>query len=329
MADWTHRYARVNGIRMHYVEQGSGVPVILCHGFPHLWFSWRHQIPAIARAGFRAVAPDMRGMGQTDAPAEVAAYDVPQVTGDLLGLLDVLGAERAVFVGLDFGAFAVYDLAFRAPERVLAVIGLENPAAPHNPAMPPLAEYAEMAKQHFVHIHYFAPVGPADAALDAAPREFLSKVFYALSGDYHYLDVWKQPPGTAYLDALPQPPPLPWHWLSDLELEFYVSEYARSGFTGGLNYYRSMDLKWASRKPFEGRSSPVPAFFIGSERDCDLEGFHGEDPISLFRAQFSDVRGVAMIAGAGHLMQMEKPREVNSLLLEYLGVIREDRGRAR
>ncbi|HEU4517794.1 MAG TPA: alpha/beta hydrolase [Steroidobacteraceae bacterium] len=325
MADWSHRYARVNGIRMHYVEQGSGVPVILCHGFPHLWFSWRHQLPAIAQAGFRAVAPDMRGMGQTEAPADISAYDVPQITGDLLGLLDVLGAERAVFVGLDFGAFAVYDLAFRAPERLLAVIGLENPAAPHNPAMPPLSEYAEMAKQHFVHIHYFAPVGPADAALDAAPREFLSKVFYALSGDYHYLDVWKHPPGTTYLDALPEPPPLPWHWLSDLELEFYVSEYARSGFTGGLNYYRSMDLKWASRKPFEGRTSPVPAFFIGSERDCDLEGFHGEDPISLFRTQFSDVRRVAMIAGAGHLMQMEKPREVNALLLEFLGVIRAQR----
>lgn len=321
MAGWTHRHARVNGIRMHYVEQGSGVPVILCHGFPHLWFSWRHQLPVLAQAGWRVVAPDMRGMGQTDAPADVAAYDVPQITADLLGLLDAIGAERAVFVGLDFGAFAAYDLAFRAPERVIAVIGLENPAAPHNPAMPPLAEYAQMAQQHFVHIHYFAPYGPADAALDAAPREFLSKVFYALSGDYHYLDVWKHPPGTAYLDALPEPPPLPWHWLSELELEFYVSEYARSGFTGGLNYYRSMDLKWASRKPYEGKQTAVPAFFIGSERDCDLEGFHGQDPISLFRAQFPDLRRVEMIAGAGHLMQMERPREVNALLLEYLATL--------
>jgi len=211
---------------------------------------------------------------------------------------------------------------------VIAVIGLENPAAPHNPAMPPLAEYAEMAQKHFVHIHYFAPHGPADAALDAAPREFLSKVFYALSGDYHYLDVWKHPPGTTYLDALPEPPPLPWSWLSELELEFYVSEYARSGFTGGLNYYRSMDLKWASRKPFEGLTSPVPAFFIGSERDCDLEGFHGHDPISLFRAQFPDLRRVEMIAGAGHLMQLERPREVNALLLEFLAALSRDPGRA-
>ncbi len=322
MAAWTHRHARINGIGTHYVAQGEGVPVILCHGFPHLWFSWHHQIPVIAQAGWRVVAPDMRGMGQTEAPAAVGEYDVDHVTGDLLGLLDELGAERAVFAGLDFGAFAVYDFALRHPSRVIAVIGLENPAAPHNPEMPPLAEYAAMAEQHFVHIHYFEPYGPADAALDARPREFLSKVFYALSGDYHYLDVWKHPPGTAYLDALPTPPPLPWSWLSELELEFYVSEYSRSGFTGGLNWYRSMDLKWAQRKPFEGVQSSVPAFFIGSERDCDLEGFHGPDPIELMRAQFPDLRRVAMIPGAGHLVQMERPREVNTLLLEFLATLR-------
>ena len=118
MASWTHRYAHINGIRMHYVEQGAGPLVVLCHGFPHLWFSWRHQIPAIAAAGFRVVAPDMRGMGQTDAPAQVSAYDVEHTVGDLTGLLDALGERSAVFIGLDFGVFAIYDLAFRAPERV-------------------------------------------------------------------------------------------------------------------------------------------------------------------------------------------------------------------
>jgi pimeloyl-ACP methyl ester carboxylesterase len=322
MAQWVHRHARVNGIRMHWVEQGEGVPIVLCHGFPHLWFSWRHQIPALAQAGWRVVAPDMRGMGQTDAPREVEAYGVDAVTGDLLGLLDAIGAQRAVFAGLDFGAFAIYDLAMRCPERVLAVIGLENPAAPHNPAVPPLAEYAAMARNHFVHIEYFRPHGPADEALDAHPREFLTKVFWALSGEYHYLDVWKHPPGTAYLDALPEAPPLPWSWLTELELEFYVSEYARSGFTGGLNWYRSMDLKWAQRKPYEGRTSPVPAWFIGSERDCDLEGFHGPDPIALMRAQFPDLREVAMVPGAGHLVQMERPQEVTALMLRFLADIR-------
>ncbi len=274
-------------------SRDSGPLVVLCHGFPHLWFSWRHQIPVLAAAGWRVIAPDMRGMGQTGAPPAIEAYGVDRICDDLTGLLDHLGEESAIFAGLDFGAFAIYDLALREPARVRAVIGLENPAAPHDPDVPPLTEYAAMAKQHFVHIEYFREPGVADAALEAAPREFLRKVFYALSGAYHYLDVWKHPPGTTYLDALPETPPLPWPWLSELELEFFVSEYARSGFTGGLNYYRSMDLKWRQRKPYEGVQSPVPAFFIGSEFDCDLEGFHGPDPIELMRAQFPDLRAVA------------------------------------
>lgn len=322
MADWQHRYATINGIHTHYVEQGQGPTLVLCHGFPHLWFSWHRQIPALAAAGWHVVVPDMRGMGQTDAPTDIEAYGVDPICADLIGLLDHLGVEQAVFAGLDFGAFAIYDLALRHPERVKAVIGLENPAAPHNPEVPPLTEYAEMAKQHFVHIEYFREPGPADRDLNNAPREFLTKVFYALSGDYHYLDVWQHPPGTTYLDALPEPPPLPWPWLNELELEFFVSEYSRTGFTGGLNWYRSMDLKWQQRKPFEGVQSQVPAFFIGSENDCDLEGFHGDHPIALMRAQFPDLRAVGMIPGAGHLVQLERSEEVTQLMLKYLATLR-------
>ena len=150
--NWTHHHANINGIQMHYVEQGSGLAVVLCHGFPHLWFSWHRQITALAAAGYRVIAPDMRGMGQTEAPPEPAAYDIDHITGDLLGLLDHIGVERAVFAGLDFGAFAIYDLALRHPERVVAVIGLENPAAPHNPDQSPLTEYRLMGEQHFLHI---------------------------------------------------------------------------------------------------------------------------------------------------------------------------------
>ncbi|HWY24541.1 MAG TPA: alpha/beta hydrolase, partial [Nevskia sp.] len=283
---------------------------------------WRHQIPVLAAAGWRVVAPDMRGMGQTEAPAEVEAYDCEHTVGDLIGLLDHLGDQQAVFIGLDFGIFAIYDLAFRAPQRVRAIIGMENPAAPHNPELSPLREAAQWAQNHFVHIHYFEPPGPADAALNAQPREFLTKVFYALSGDYRYLDVWKHPPGTAYLDALPEPPPLPWHWMSALEMEFFVAEYARTGFSGGLNWYRAMDLRWVQRKQFEGVKNPAPFFFIGSERDCDLEAWHGEDPLGQIRHQYSDVRGIAMLAKAGHMMQMERPQEVNAHLLRFLATLR-------
>lgn len=321
MPKWTHHQATINHISMHYVEAGKGLPVVLCHGFPHLWFSWHRQITALAAAGYRVIAPDMRGMGQTDAPESFEAYGVDSITADLVGLLDHIGEERAVFVGLDFGAFAIYDLAMREPERVIAVIGLENPAAPHNPDVPPLTEYAAIAQQHFLHIEYFRPVGPADRDLAAAPREFFRKVFWTLGAEGDFFAMFQYPSGTTYLQAMQEPPPLPWAWLTEEELDYFVEQYTRSGFTGGLNWYRSMDLKWQQRKPFENKQSQVPAYFIGSEQDVDLEGFHGDDPIGLMRAQFPDLREVEMIANAGHMVQLEKSEEVNALLIKYLRLI--------
>ncbi|MBO2457933.1 alpha/beta fold hydrolase [Actinomadura violacea] len=318
MARWSHRYARVNGLDVHYVEQGEGPLVVLLHGFPHLWFSWRHQIGPIADAGFRVVAPDMRGMGGTSGPAGHREYGVEHIVGDVAGLLDHLGAERAVFSGLDFGLFAAYDLAHRHPERVAAIIGLENPFFTPSEESP-LTLAARQAKRHFNHIHYFAEPGVADRDLAAAPREFLRRVFYALSSDYHYLDVWRKPPGTTYIDALPDAPPLPWRWMSDLELEFYVDAYSRSGFTGGLNWYRAMDLSWEHRKAYAGRKNPVPFYFIGSEQDADLEGWHGDDPLSKLHEHHEDVRDVRMLKDAGHMMQMERPEETTATMLEFLG----------
>ena len=319
--NWQHHYATINGIGMHYVEEGEGMPIILCHGFPHIWFSWHRQITALAAAGYRVIAPDMRGMGQTEAPAEPEAYDVDHITADLVGLLDHLELDKAVFAGLDFGAFAIYDLTLRHPERVTAVIGLENPAAPHNPEESPLTEYRRMGEQHFLHIAYFLEPPRADQELAAEPRRFLQKVFHTLSASCNYFDVFKYPPGTSYIEAMVEPPPMPWSWLSELELEFFVNEYSRSGFTGGLNWYRSMDMKWEQRKPFEGVQSKVPAYFLGSEHDVDLEGFHGDDPIGLMRAIFPDLREVQMIPGAGHMVQLEASDEVNRILIEYLADI--------
>lgn len=316
-----HHYARINGIDVHYVEAGTGMPVILCHGFPHTWYSWHRQLSKLSDSGYRVIAPDMRGMGETSAPAEPEAYSVEAITGDLLGLLDAIGEPRAVFVGLDFGAFAIYDLALRHPQRVISVIGLENPAAPHNPEVPPLTEYAAMARDHFLHIEYFRPVGPADRDLAAAPRTFLSRVFHALSGAYDYTRILQQPPGITYIEAMPEAPPLPWSWLSTEEFEVFVDAYTASGFTGGLNWYRSMDIKWRERKPWEGVTSPVPAWFVGSEYDVDLEHFHGDDPLALMRAQFPNLVEVRMIPGAGHMIQMERSAELNSILLDFLARI--------
>lgn len=318
---WQHHHADVNGICIHYVAAGEGQPIILCHGFPHTWYSWHHQIGALSQAGYRVIAPDMRGMGETSAPSAVEAYSVAEITSDLLGLLDYLGLEKAVWAGLDFGVFAIYDLAMRHPERVTALIGLENPAAPHNPEVPPLTEYAQMGRHSFLHIEYFRPVGPADRDLAAAPREFIQKVFYALSGAYDFAKVMSKPPDYTYLQALPEPPPLPWSWFTENDLDVLATAYEKSGFTGGLNWYRSMDIKWRERKPFEGRQSPVPAYFLGSEHDVDLAHFHGDDPISLMRRQFPNLLDVRMVPGAGHLLPMEKPEATNAILLDYLDQI--------
>ena len=324
MAEWRHHWAEVNGLTMHYVEQGEGPLVVLAHGFPHSWFSWRHQIAAIAAAGYRVVAFDLRGMGQTSAPAEVQAYDVQHTMGDLVGLLDHLGEERAVFAGLDFGLFAIYDMAYHHPERMTAIIGLGNPAWPHDPDCSPLTAARELGGKHFYHIDYFTrQPGLAEAALDADPRAFLKRVFYALSGDYHYIDVWKHPPGTSYLDALPEAPPLPWPWLSELELEFFVNDYARSGFHGGLNWYRAMDLRWAYRRKFENIPNPVPFYFLTSENDTDMEAFHGDDPLAKLPSQYTDLRRIEILPKAGHMLQMERAAEVSACMVEFLADIGE------
>ncbi len=327
--NWTHHWQGLNGITVHYVEQlpQGGIDavketIILCHGFPHLWFSWHRQIPALAAAGFRVVAPDMRGMGQTSAPEDANEYTVENTTNDLLALLDHLGLEKAVFAGLDFGAFSAYDLALSHPERVVAIIGLENPAAPHNPETPPLTEYHAMGEQHFLHIAYFTKeIGRADKDLAAQPRLFFQKVFWALSKEGNYFDCFTYPPEATYIEAMNDALPLPWSWLNETELEFFVSEYARSGFTGGLNWYRSMDIKWQERKAFEGKSVDIPAYFLGSEQDVDLEGFHGDDPISLMRKPFPNLKRVEMIADAGHMVQLEKSDEVNQFLIEFMNDI--------
>ncbi|MCX2982183.1 alpha/beta hydrolase [Halieaceae bacterium IMCC14734] len=321
-AQWVHHYAVINGIHTHYVEQGEGIPVVLCHGFPHLWFSWHRQIPVLAEAGFRVIAPDMRGMGQTEAPDDPREYDVDHITGDLLGLLDHIGEEKAIFIGLDFGAFANYDFALRHPERTIAVIGLENPAAPHDPNEPPLTGYRRMGAEHFLHINYFLEPPRADIELAEQTRRFLHTVFWTLSGEVSYFDMFKFPPETSYIDAMVVPPPLPWPWLSELELEFFVSEYSQCGFTGGINWYRSMDMKWEQRRPYEGVQSEVPAWFIGSENDVDLEGFHGDDPIAQMRAIFPKLMDVQMIPGAGHMIQLEATEALNVILLDYLARIR-------
>lgn len=316
---FTHHKALINNITMHYVEHGDGLPIVLCHGFPHTWYSWNRQIQPLVDAGCRVIVPDMRGMGETEAPKDINAYSVDTICQDLLGLLDHLGLEKAVFSGLDFGVFACYDLALRHPDRVMAVIGLENPAAPHNPDMSPLAEYNEMGKDHFLHINYFCEQAEeADADLLARVDVFFPRVFWALSAGGNYFETFNFPKGTHYIDALSPAPSLPWDWLSAEDMQVFIDSYRASGFNGGLNWYRAMDLKWEERKSTHDMVSDVPAYFLGSEHDVDLKGFHGDDPISLMKRQFPDLRKIEMVPAAGHLVQLERSAEVSAAMVRFI-----------
>jgi epoxide hydrolase A/B len=294
---------------------------VFCHGFPHVWYVWHHQLPVVAQLGYRAVAPDMRGYGRSDVPTGVASYTNEKAALDLIGLLDDMGERDAVFVGLDFGAALVWELCLRHPDRVRAAVVFNNPFVGRGKRRPSEL-WARIAEKHFLHLHYFQEPGPADSELNERPRQFLSSIYYALSGDYHYLDIWSNPTtGNGYLDVLPKAPPLPWRWMAEKEFDVFAEEFGRTGFTGGLNWYRALDLNWELTEPFNDANIEVPVYFVYGERDCDMEGFSGSDPIGMMKSRVPGLREVAMVPEAGHLVQMEKPDDVNRLLTLYLGSI--------
>jgi pimeloyl-ACP methyl ester carboxylesterase len=345
MAAITHRRIESNGITLQLDEAGSGQPVVFCHGFPGLGYSFRHQLPVLAQAGFHAIAPDQRGYGGSDRPTDPALYDANQVMQDMLGLLDALGERRAVFVGHDFGAQQVCNLAVRHPERVAAVVIMscpydfdlagrggagtrETPTEAERlgafavPGVRPSEAFAALARRHFFHMHYFQSVGPAERELGARPREFLLRLLHALSAQGHLLDWSKFPAaGTGYLDVLAPAPPLPWPWLSEAEfdhiLEAYVGDTPDTTFMGGLNSYRCADRNWELGRAYAESPITQPALFIAGAEDVVLKMIPPH-AIDSMRARVPQLRGVVLVPGAGHFVQQEQPQGVNAALLEFL-----------
>ena len=299
---------------MHVAEQGEGRPVILCHGFPELWYSWRHQLPALADAGYHAVAPDQRGYGLTDRPAAVTSYDIVNLAGDLVGLLDALGEERAVFVGHDWGALVVWHLALAAPGRVEGVAGMSVPFVPRTP-VPPTELFRAVAGDTFFYILYFQEVGPADRELAGDPRRTIARVLWSVSGDAPKGALRRLPrEGTGYLDGLSDPPSQLPAWLTERDIDLYASEFSRTGFTGALNWYRNLDRNWALTEPMAGAKVAAPALFVAGERDPVLR----MTPPEVMEGWVPDLRGSVVIPGAGHWIQQERPREVNRALRAFL-----------
>ena len=317
-----HRQVQVGDLSMHIAEAGSGPLVLLCHGFPECWYSWRHQLTALAEAGYHAVAPDMRGYGRTDAPERIEAYSMLHLVGDLTGLLGTLGQKQAVVVGHDWGSMVAWSAALLRPDRFRAVVGMSVPFLPRLPVKPTSMMKA-MAGERFFYILYFQEPGKAEAELDPRAREMMRGMLYTASGsiDPSQLRRAAELPKTArFLDAMVQPEKLP-GWLREEDLEVYVTEFERTGFRGGLNWYRNFDRNWELLAPFADLRITVPALFVGGLRDAVVTGpeLAGEGPAVKMLGSFcDDLRGKVLIEGAGHWNQQEAPEQTNAALLDFL-----------
>jgi len=313
MSEVTHRTVAANGIDIHIAEQGSGPLVLLLHGFPELWYSWRHQLPALAAAGFHAVAPDLRGYGRTDAPQPVEAYSMRNMTADAAGILDALGVETAVVAGHDWGAPIAWHCALMYPERFSAVVALSVPYTPRA-SSPPLQALKRAFADRFFYILYFQEPGRAESELEADVRKSMRTILYDWSGDApEGAAVARKPEDARLFDDAPEPERLP-PWLSEADLDYYVSEFQRTGFRGGLNRYRNMDRDWEDLPHLAGAVVQQPALFVVGERDPVL-GFMRTDAM---KTHVPNLRKTVVVPGCGHWTQQERPAEVNRELIEFL-----------
>ncbi|MEZ0340766.1 alpha/beta fold hydrolase [Mycobacterium sp. pV006] len=300
---------RTNGVSLRVLEAGRrGDPVVvLCHGFPELAFTWRHQIPALAAAGYHVLAPDQRGYGGSDKPLDVPAYSVDQLTADVVGLLDDAEAEQAVLVGHDFGAVVAWAAPLFAPDRIRAVAGLSLPPVPR-PTVPTTEAFRRIFGDEFFYILYFQETGPADAELARDPATTFRRLFGMGTGGG---EVAAEPEG--FLDRLPEPGGLP-DWLSQEEFDVYVDEFTRGGFTAPLNWYRCFDRNWELTARTPAPTVDVPALFIGGSADPTL----AYTPRHRVREVVTGDYREAMIDGAGHWLPEERPDDVTRLLIEFL-----------
>lgn len=308
---------------MHLAECGAGPLVVLCHGFPESWYSWRHQLQALAEAGFHAVAPDMRGYGQTDSPEAVDQYTLLHLVGDMVGLLDALDVNRAVIAGHDWGAPVAWHSALLRPDRFRAVVGLSVPFRPRS-AVRPTSVMPQTDEAIFYQLYFQTP-GVAEAEFEGDVRRSIRSLLYSASGDAPRRGGGGSPGGEVgmvprqggFLSRLVDPESLP-RWISDADIDFYVNEFTGLGFRGGLNWYRNIDRSWELLAPFAGSRITVPGLYIAGDRDL-VVGFRGMDQIIASLATFVPLlRGTLMLPGCGHWTQQERALEVNNAMIGFL-----------
>lgn len=323
------RTVQANGQRVHLEIAGSAGPlVLLCHGFPESWYSWRHQLTALATAGYCAVAMDMRGYGRSSKPVELVAYRITELVADCIGVVQALGESTAVIIGHDWGAPVAWTAAWTHPELFQAVAGLSVPfggrglmALPGDPfgdIRPSITHRELCGPDSLFYQEYFnlpGHVAERDAETDL--RSWLTSVLYSASADSP-LPSNMCMPRSGIGSQLPLPDKLP-SWLREEDLEFYVAELERSGLTGGLNYYRNIDLNWELLAGYQDRPVTVPSLFIGGDRD--IATVWGQEAISRASEKLTDLRGTIIVPNCGHWIQQEQPSATNTALLEFLGCL--------
>nr|WP_283937950.1 alpha/beta hydrolase [Sphingomonas caseinilyticus] len=300
---------------MHYVDEGSGPLVILLHGFPYLWYMWRLQIPALVAAGYRVLAPDLRGFGQTEKPEALEAYDMLQAVGDIVGLMKAQRETSAVLVGHDLGAWVAYMAAQLRPDLFSRLAILNTPVPPRGPSKPSVG-WAKLAKQGVqIHHSYFQERDTPDRELAHDTRKSLRSIFYSVSGSPD--DCWNPivPMGTRLLDTMPEPDTFP-DWLSDRALDHYVAEYERTGFTGALNYYRCRDRNWELTPFLDGSAVRQPSLFIGGAYDPLM--LLAREGYETLETHMPGLRRKVLLEGIGHDAPEEAPEAVNAELLAFL-----------
>jgi pimeloyl-ACP methyl ester carboxylesterase len=312
----------VNGLRLRAAIVGSGPLIVLVHGFPESWYSWRHQIGPLAMQGYQVCAIDVRGYGGSDRPTAVSAYDMQSLIADVAGLIRVLSPSRpAILIGHDWGAPIVWTTALLLPQYVCAVAGLSVPymGVPPKPLNEILEErYTQRRRFHYQ--VYFSEEGVAEEELEADVRSALLRIYYTASGDAPS-GLWsKKSFGARLLDGVEDPDRLP-AWLTAQDLDYLVGEFSRSGFRGPLNRYRNYKRDFAFLDAHRHRKIGQPSFYIGGTRDLVLAMIPNEDPTAALREHATDLRGVHLLEGCGHWTQQERPEEVTTLLLGWLASI--------
>lgn len=314
-----HRVLDARGCRIHLVEEGDGPLVLMIHGFPESWYSWRHQIPAVAEAGFRAVAIDVRGYGRSSAPPAIEDYSMLRHVSDNLGVVEELGAASAVIVGHDWGSPIAAHSALLRPDVFHAVALLSVPYSPPGGRRPTDVFAGMGGEDEEFYISYFQEPGRAEAEAELDVRSWLRGFYVAASGD--------APPtggrgtiatvrrGQMIRDRFPVVEQLP-AWLSEEDLDFYVAEFERTGLRGGLNRYRNVDRDWLDLQAWRNRPIEVPALFIAGEKDGPA--IWGARAIERHRLTLPGLRGSHILAGCGHWVQQERPAEVSWILVDWL-----------